>query len=114
MLSQSVTFPPLRPEPLAEIECFMKEKRRLGYTTREEFVRDSVRWRLNFLKEDFEYVEIPRKKYGRLEEAIKEMNASYYNVSDFIHGQIEEVLDQYEKWQEEKRLGGKSRKKNRI
>jgi len=25
----------------------------------EEFIRDAARWRLKFLREDFEYVEVP-------------------------------------------------------
>lgn len=71
MLSQSVILPP---EVLAEIESFIKENKRLGYTTREEFIRDASRWRLKFLKEDFEYVEIPKEKYERLDVAVREMN----------------------------------------
>jgi Arc/MetJ-type ribon-helix-helix transcriptional regulator len=49
-----------------------------------------------------EYVEIPRDKYERLEAAVKEMNTPYHSASDLIHKQIDEVLEKYDKWLEEK------------
>jgi metal-responsive CopG/Arc/MetJ family transcriptional regulator len=99
MLSRSVILPP---ELLAEIENFIEENKRLGFITREEFIRDTARWRLKFLREDAEYVEIPRDKYERLEVAVKEMNMPYHSASDFVHTQIDEVLEKYGKWLEEK------------
>jgi len=94
MLSQSAILPP---ELLAEIENFIEENKHLGYTTREEFIRDTARWRLKFLREDAEYVEIPRDKFERLEAAVKEMNTPYHSASDFVHTQIDEVLEKYGK-----------------
>ena len=99
MLSQSVILPP---ELLAEIESFMKKNKHLGYTTREEFIRDAARWRLKFLGEDFEYVEIPREKYERLEVVVKEMSTPYNSASDLIHKHVDEVLEKYHRWLEEK------------
>jgi 2C-methyl-D-erythritol 2,4-cyclodiphosphate synthase len=58
MLNQSVK---LTPELLAEIENFIETNKQLGFTTREEFIRDAIRWRLKSLTEETEYVEIPRK-----------------------------------------------------
>ena len=49
MLTRSVILPT---ELLAEIENFIEENKRLGFTTREEFIRDAARWRLKFLKEE--------------------------------------------------------------
>lgn len=89
-------------ELLAEIEKFIQENKRLAYTTREEFIRDAARWRLKQLRENTEYVEIPKDKYERLEAALEEMNAPYLNAEDFINKQIEEALEKYDKWQEEK------------
>jgi len=100
LLSQSVMLPP---ELLAEVEKFMEENKRLGYTTREEFIKDAIRARLKMLTDESEFIEIPREKYERLGKAIKEMDTPYYMVSDFIHGQIDEALEQYEKWKEEKK-----------
>jgi hypothetical protein len=98
MLNQSVMLPT---ELLAEIEGFMKKNKHLGYTTREEFIREAVRWKLKFLREDFEYIEVPRQKCEQLETVLKEMNTPYHGASDFIHKQIEEVLEQYDNWQKE-------------
>jgi metal-responsive CopG/Arc/MetJ family transcriptional regulator len=99
MLSRSVILPP---ELLEDIESFMEKNKHLGFTTREEFIRDAARWRLKFLREDFEYLEIPREKYERLEAAVKEMNTPYRSAADFINNQIDEVLEKYDKLQEEK------------
>lgn len=87
---------------LAEVDCFIRKNKCLGYTTREEFIRDVSRWRLKFLKEDFEYVEIP-KKYERLDDAVKEMDTPFYSASDFIQSKVEEVLEQHDKWLQEKK-----------
>jgi len=100
MLSRSIILPT---ELLTEIENFIETNKHFGYTTREEFIRDSARWRLKFLKKEYEYVEIPKEKYGRLNEAVKMMNTPYYNAQDFIHKQMEHVLEQFDKWLEEKR-----------
>jgi metal-responsive CopG/Arc/MetJ family transcriptional regulator len=99
MLSRSVILPP---ELLEDIESFMEKNKHLGFTTREEFIRDAARWRLKFLREDFEYLEIPREKYERLEAAVKEMNTPYHSASDLVHKQIDEVLEKYDAWLQEK------------
>jgi metal-responsive CopG/Arc/MetJ family transcriptional regulator len=108
MLHRSVILPP---ELLTEIESFIEEHKHLGYTTREEFIRDAARWRLKFLKEDYEYVEIPREKYEKLNMAIKEMNAPFYNAEDFINKQIDEAIEKYEVFLEEKEERGKKQRK---
>jgi hypothetical protein len=110
MLNQSVILPP---ELLAEIEKFIAENKRLGFTTREEFIRDAARWRLKFLNENSEYVEIPRDKYERLESAVKEMNTPYRGALDFIHSQIDEVLEKYDGWLEEKEAHEKALRRKR-
>lgn len=99
MLNQSVILPP---ELLAEIENFIEENKHLGFTTREEFMRDAARWRLKFLNEESEYVEIPREKYERLDAAVKEMDTPYHSASDLINKQVDEVLEKYDTWLEEK------------
>jgi hypothetical protein len=108
MLNQSVILPP---ELLKEIESFIEENKQLGFTTREEFIRDAARWRLKFLNEDYEYVEIPREKYERLEAAVKDMSIPYHSASDFIHRQVDEVLEKYDAWLEEKEEQEKRRRK---
>jgi len=92
LLSQSVILPQ---ELLAQIESFIEANRHLGYTTREELIRDAVRWRLRFLKGEYEYIEIPKEEYERLQEAIKDMNMPFLSVSDFIDQQIKSLLEKH-------------------
>ena len=95
LLSQSVILPS---EFLAQVESFIDANRHLGYTTREEFIRDAVRWRLRFLREEYEYLEIPKEEYEKLQQAIKEMEMPFLNVSDFIDQQIRSLLEKHAEW----------------
>ena len=90
------------PELLKEVENFIEENKRLGYTTREEFIRDAIRWRLKTLREEIEYIEIPREKYEKLNKAIKEMQTPYRNAAEFIEEQIDKAIEQYEEYIKEK------------
>ncbi|MEM3577598.1 MAG: ribbon-helix-helix domain-containing protein [Candidatus Bathyarchaeia archaeon] len=95
LLSQSVILPR---ELLADVETFIEANRHLGYTTREEFIRDAVRWRLRFLKGDYEYLEIPKVEYERLQQALKDMETPFLGASDFIEHQIKNLLEKYREW----------------
>jgi len=108
LLSQSVILPP---ELLAQVEDFIDENRHLGYTTREELIRDAVRWRLRFLKEEYEYMEILKGEYERLQQAIKEMGMPFLSVGDFIDQQIKGLLEKYAEWSREKEAYEKRRRK---
>ena len=110
MLNQSVI---LLPELLAEIESFIGENKHLGFTRREEFMRDAARWRLQFLGEESEYLEIPREKYERLDATVKEMSTPYHSASDFVHKQVDEALDKYEAWLQEKEEHEKRQRKRK-
>jgi Arc/MetJ-type ribon-helix-helix transcriptional regulator len=92
LLSQSVSLPP---ELLIQIEDFVDKNRHLGYTTREEFIRDAIRWRLRFLKEDYEYVEVPKEEYDQVQQAIKDMEMPFTSANDFIEQQIRKLLEKY-------------------
>lgn len=109
LLSQSVTLPP---ELLTQVENFIDANRHLGYTTREEFIRDAVRWRLRFLKDEYEYLEIPKEEFEKLQQAIKDMDLPFLSASDFVEQQIKSLLEKYAEWvrQKEEYEGG-SRKK---
>ena len=55
--------------------------------------------------------EFPRDKYERLDATVKEMNTPYHSASDFVNTQIDEVLEKYDKWQEEKTEHDKRQRK---
>ena len=93
LLNQSVILPP---ELIAQVENFIQENKHLGYTTKEEFIRDATRARLRQLAGEYETIEIPKEDFEELEKALKEMNAPYLNATDFIYEKIKEVLEKYE------------------
>ena len=99
MLSQSVILPS---ELLAEVESFLEKNKQLGYTTREEFIRDATRFRLRFQSDAYEYVEIPKEEYEKAQSALKEMNLPFLDTGDFIAGQVKNLLQKYDEWQEQK------------
>ena len=100
MLNESVMLPP---EVLTQIQDFIEENEQLGFTTKEELVRDAIRFRLTWLKGDYEFVEIPKEQYEQLDEAVKEMSTPYRNAEEFMVGQVLEALDKYEQWKQAKR-----------
>jgi len=97
LINESVILPQ---EVLIQIQNFIEENKHLGYTTREEFIRDAIRFKLTWLSQEREFVEIPREQYDLLNEAIKEMNTSYRNAEDFINIQIKQALEKYEEWKQ--------------
>lgn len=70
----------------------------MGYTTKEEFVRDAIRFRLNWLKSGNECLEIPREQYEELNEALKEMDVPFRTAGQFVNSQIDAVLEKYEEY----------------
>jgi Arc/MetJ-type ribon-helix-helix transcriptional regulator len=107
MLSQSVILPP---ELLNETQNFIETNRKLGYTTREEFIRDAIRYRLRFLKNETEYLEVPKEDYEKLGQAIDEMDTPFHCVEDFINQQVAGLLEKYEEWLKQKETFEKTSK----
>ncbi|MEM3668877.1 MAG: ribbon-helix-helix domain-containing protein [Candidatus Bathyarchaeia archaeon] len=99
LLSHSVILPP---ELLAQVEGFIEENKQLGYTTREEFIRDAVRWRLRFLKDEYEYLEIQKGDYEKLQRAIKDMDMPFLSVNEFLDHQIKSLLEKYAEWMKQR------------
>jgi hypothetical protein len=85
-------------EVLAQIQIFIEENKHLGFTTKEEFIRDAIRFRLAWLGQETEYVEIEKEQYALLDEAVREMDTPYRSAEGFINAQIGEVLEKYEEW----------------
>jgi metal-responsive CopG/Arc/MetJ family transcriptional regulator len=102
MLNQSVILPP---ELLTQIQGFIEEHKHLGFTTREEFIRDALRFRLTWLKGEYEHIDIPREQYDLIDEALKLMNTNYRSPEDFINTRIREVIEKYEEWKKTTRKG---------
>jgi len=88
-------------ELLAEVENFINKNKDKGYTTREELIREAIRFLLKWESEEYEYIEIPKQKYDKLNQAVKDMDMPYYNAAEFIEDQIDKALEQYEEYIEE-------------
>jgi hypothetical protein len=99
LLSQSVILPP---ELLNETQNFIDENKQLGYTTREEFIRDAIRYRLRFLKDQYEYIEVPMEEYEKLQQAIRDMDTGFLSVDDFIDQQVRSLLEKHQAWSKQK------------
>ncbi len=100
LLSTSVMLPP---ELLTEIESFIGENRRLGYTTREELIRDAIRFKLDALKKKYEYLEVPKEDYDKLQQAVRNMPSSAFgSADDFIEQQVRRLLEKYDEWLKQK------------
>ena len=110
LLSQSVILPS---ELLAQVESFIEENRHLGYTTRDELIRDSVRWRLRFLKGEYEYVEMAKEDYEKLQQAIRDMDTPFLDVSDFVDDKVKGLLEKYEEWTVQRKEYRESPRKQR-
>jgi Arc/MetJ-type ribon-helix-helix transcriptional regulator len=93
LLSTSVALPP---ELLNETQNFIGENRKLGYTSREEFIRDAIRTQFRFIKDENTYVEIPKDEYEKLQQAIKDMDTGFLSPDDFINHQIHSLLEKHE------------------
>jgi len=97
LINESVILPQ---ELLAQVQSFMDGNKHLGFTTREEFIRDAIRFRLDWLSQENEYVVIQKEQYDLLDEAVKEMNTPYQSAEGFVNMQIREVLEKYEEWKQ--------------
>lgn len=110
LLSQSIILPQ---ELINEIEEFIEGNKHLGYTTKEELIRDAVRWKLRMLKQEFECLEIPRDELEKMQQAIREMEMPFLSAEDFVNQQIRNVLEKYAEWKREKEDYEKRRRRIR-
>ncbi|MCW4003563.1 MAG: ribbon-helix-helix domain-containing protein [Candidatus Bathyarchaeota archaeon] len=93
LLSTSISLPP---ELLNETQNFVEANRHLGYTSREEFIRDAIRTQLRFVKDQYVYVEIPKEEYDRLQQALNDLGTEFLSVDDFINQQIRNLLQKHQ------------------
>ena len=99
LLSTSVSLPP---ELLNETQSFIETNRKLGYTSREEFIRDAIRNQLRFSKDQYAYVEVPKEEYDKLQQAISDLGTDFLSVDDFINQQIRSLLSKHQEWVKQK------------
>ena len=99
LLSTSVSLPP---ELLNETQSFIEANRQLGYTSREEFIRDAIRTQLRFVKGEYTYVEIPKDEYEKMQQAITDLDTEFLSVDDFINQQIKNLFQKHQEWIKEK------------
>ncbi len=93
LLSTSVNLPP---QLLNETQTFIETNRGLGYTSREEFIRDAIRTQLRFAKDDNTYIELSKNEYERLQQALKDLDTGYLSADDFINHQIRSLLEKHD------------------
>jgi Arc/MetJ-type ribon-helix-helix transcriptional regulator len=99
LLSTSVSLPS---ELLNETQSFIETNRQLGYTSREEFIRDAIRTQLRFIKDQYTYVEVPKEEYERMQQALKDLDTEFLSVDDFINQQIRNLLQKHQEWARQK------------
>ena len=99
MLSTSVSLPP---ELLNETQNFVEANRNLGYTSREEFIRDAIRTQLRFVKDQYAYVEVSKEEYDKLQQALNDLDTEFLSVDDFINQQIRNLLVKHQEWSKQK------------
>lgn len=99
MLSTSVSLPP---ELLNETQNFVEANRNLGYTSREEFIRDAIRTQLRFVKDQYAYVEVPKEEYDKLQQALSDLGTEFLSVDDFINQQIRNLLQKHQEFVKQK------------
>jgi Arc/MetJ-type ribon-helix-helix transcriptional regulator len=98
LLSTSISLPP---ELLNETQNFIETNRNLGYTSREEFIRDAIRTQLRFSKE-FTYIEIQKEEYERAQQALQDLGTGFLGVDDFINEQIRNLLAKHAEYTKQK------------
>ncbi len=99
LLSTSVSLPP---ELLNETQIFIEANRKLGYTSREEFIRDAIRTQLRFIKDQYTYIEIPKDEYEKLQQALADLDTEFLSVDDFVNQQIKKLLQKHQEWQKQR------------
>jgi len=85
-----------------EIENFIDANKHLGYTTREELIREAIRFKLGALKGQCEYIEVPKEDYEKLQQAVLDLDTGFLSADDFIEKQIQSLLEKHEAWIKQK------------
>jgi Arc/MetJ-type ribon-helix-helix transcriptional regulator len=100
LISTSVNLPP---ELLNETQNFIETNRQLGYTSREEFIRDAIRTQFRFINDDCKYIEVQKDEYEKLQQSIKDLDTGFLSADDFINHQIRNLLEKHDAYLKGKR-----------
>jgi hypothetical protein len=68
LTSSSIT---LNPDLIAEVEKYVDQNKQQGYKTKEEFIKETIRFKLSTLKGRKEFIEIPQTKIQKIERCFK-------------------------------------------
>ncbi|MCW4029213.1 MAG: ribbon-helix-helix domain-containing protein [Candidatus Bathyarchaeota archaeon] len=99
LLGTSISLPP---ELLNETQNVIEANRQLGYTSREEFIRDAIRYKLREIKEEYTCIEVPKDEYERLQLALQDLGTDFLSVDDFINQQIRGLLQKHQEYLKQK------------
>ena len=95
LLSQSVIMPP---ELLVEIEKFIEKNKRRGFTTKEELIRDAIRFRLDWFNDEYDYFERSKEQLEKMDAIMDALDmpvsAKEY-ISEAMDNAIENIFEQY-------------------
>jgi Arc/MetJ-type ribon-helix-helix transcriptional regulator len=96
LLSNSVILPK---ELLAEVENYVRENKHRGYISREDFIRDAIRFRLDWLNDEYEYFEVSKEQIEKMEAIMEALgapiNAKEY-IKEAINKAVKNVFEEYE------------------
>jgi Arc/MetJ-type ribon-helix-helix transcriptional regulator len=97
LLETSIVFPEAL---VSRINETIENQSAIGYTTVIDFVRDAVRRRLDELKAEEFYVNvpIPSEEYHLLDRAMEETGAEYKNADDYLRQHIREKTEEYQQY----------------
>ena len=106
LLSSSVILPS---ELLAEVENFISKNKQRGYASKEEFIRQAIRFQLDWLNDEYEYFEVPKEKIEEMDAIIDYMAVDSFNapssakecISEAIDDAIERVFEAYKERKED-------------
>jgi Arc/MetJ-type ribon-helix-helix transcriptional regulator len=99
LLGTSISLPS---ELLNETQNVIEANRQLGYTSREEFIRDAIRNKLREVKEEYTCIEVPKDEYERLQLALQDLGTDFLSVDDFINQQIRGLLQKHQEYLKQK------------
>jgi len=112
LLSQSVVLPR---ELLREVERFINENKQRGYTTREEFIRDAIRFKLDWLNDEYTYFEVSKEKIEKMDVIIDALGLTDRTATEIITEAIDNAIEgAFEAYREQSKYELSKAKKKEV